>query len=140
MADPIRASIYIDAEPDRVFSYFTRPEAMVRWMGDFARLDPTPGGEFAVDIKGVPVRGRYLEVEPPTRLLISWGHAGSDRLPPGTSTLEVRLRPERHGTRVDIVHSDLPEPEASRHVRGWQHFLARLADAARLKTGAGLAP
>ena len=131
MADPIRASIYIDAEPDRVFAYFTRPEAMVRWMGDFARLDPTAGGEFAVDIKGVPVRGRYLEVEPPTRLLISWGHAGSDRLPPGTSTVEVRLRPERRGTRVDIVHSDLPEPEASRHVQGWHHFLARMAEDAR---------
>jgi uncharacterized protein YndB with AHSA1/START domain len=126
MAEPITASIHIRAEPRRVFAYFTQPEAMVRWMGEFARLDATAGGEFAVDIRGVPVRGRYLEVEPPHRLLISWGHAGSDRLPPGASTVEVRLRAERGGTRVDVTHRGLPEPEATRHAAGWRHFLDRL--------------
>jgi uncharacterized protein YndB with AHSA1/START domain len=128
--DPIVESIHVDAAPERVFGYFTAPDAIVRWMGEYARLDPTPGGEFAVDIKGVPVRGRYLELDPPHRLLISWGHAGSDHLPPGASTLEVRLRPDRGGTRVEVVHRDLPEPEATGHVAGWRHFLARLALAA----------
>ena len=130
MAEPISASIFVAAPPERVFAYFTRPEEMVRWMGEFAVLDPRAGGEFAVDIKGVPVRGRYLEIDPPNRLRISWGHAGSDRLPPGASTLEVRLRAERDGTRVTVVHSDLPEPEATGHVRGWRFFLGRLAEAA----------
>jgi len=37
---------------------------MVRWMGDFARLDPAAGGEFAVDIRGVPVRGRVASQVP----------------------------------------------------------------------------
>jgi uncharacterized protein YndB with AHSA1/START domain len=78
----------------------------------------------------VPVRGRYLEVDPPHRLLISWGHAGSERLPPGASTLEVRLTPAGTGTEVRIIHRDLPEPEASGHARGWPHFLARLELAA----------
>jgi uncharacterized protein YndB with AHSA1/START domain len=130
MREPLRAAIHIDAEPPQVFAYFTRPEAMVRWMGEFAHLDARPGGEFAVDIRGVPVRGRYLEVDPPTRLLISWGHAGSDRLPPGASTLEVRLTPEHGGTRVEITHRGLPEPEATRHLSGWRYFLVRLAGAA----------
>ena len=129
MAEPISASIFIAAPPERVFAYFTRPEAMVRWMGEFARLDPRRGGDFAVDIKGVPVRGRYLEVDPPNRLRISWGHAGSERLPPGASTLEVELRAERDGTRVTVVHSDLPEPEATAHLGGWRFFLGRLAEA-----------
>ena len=30
-----------------------------------------PGGRFALDIKGAPVRGRFLELDPPRRLLIS---------------------------------------------------------------------
>jgi hypothetical protein len=51
-------------------------------MGDYAVLDPVPGGEFSLDINGVPVRGRYLEVDRSRRLLLSWGHAGSERLPP----------------------------------------------------------
>jgi uncharacterized protein YndB with AHSA1/START domain len=62
-------------------------------MGDYAVLDPVPGGQFTLDINGVPVRGCYLAVERPRRLLISWGHAGSERLPPGASTLEVIFAP-----------------------------------------------
>jgi uncharacterized protein YndB with AHSA1/START domain len=130
MPDPVTASVHIEAERERVFEYFTNPQAMVRWMGDYAVLDPSPGGEFTVDIEGVPVRGRYVEVEPPSRLVISWGHAGSERLPPGASTLEVLLRPVPGGTRVEITHRDLPEPEAGLHRGGWPHFLAQLATAA----------
>jgi uncharacterized protein YndB with AHSA1/START domain len=100
-------------------------------MGEYAVLNPAPGGEFTVDIRGVAVRGRYLEVEPPTRLLISWGHAGSDRLPPGASLLEVRLQPTGVGTTVTIRHSGLPEPEATGHRQGWRHFLAQLEAATR---------
>jgi uncharacterized protein YndB with AHSA1/START domain len=99
-------------------------------MGDYALLEPSPGGAFEVDINGVPIRGRYLEVEPPHRLLISWGHAGSDRLPPGASTVEVRLSPAGGGTRVEIEHRDLPQDMRDAFGRGWPHFVARLAVAA----------
>jgi uncharacterized protein YndB with AHSA1/START domain len=129
-AEPHTASVHIAAAPERVFDYFTRAEETVRWMGDFAVLDPRPGGEFTVDIDGVPVRGRYLEVDRPRRLVVSWGHAGSERLPPGSSTLEVTLAPEEGGTTVRIVHRDLPEPEARQHALGWAHFLERLVVAA----------
>ena len=129
-AEPLTASVHIEAAPEQVFEYFTSPEAIVRWMGDYALLQPTPGGAFEVDINGVPVRGRYLEVEPPHRLLISWGHAGSDRLPPGASTVEVRLSPAGGGTRVEIEHRDLPEDMRDAFGRGWPHFVARLAVAA----------
>jgi uncharacterized protein YndB with AHSA1/START domain len=127
-AEPFRTAIHVDAEPERVFEHFTRAEAMVRWMGEYALLDPRAGGEFAVDVQGVPVRGRYVEVDPPHRLVISWGHAGSDILPPGASTVEVRLTPAAGGTDVELVHRDLPEPHATRHAQGWPHFLARLAE------------
>jgi len=106
--EPYTASIHVDAPAERVYEHFTRPEAIVRWMGDYAALDPTPGGQFALDINGVPVRGRYLELEPPRRLVISWGHAGSERLPPGSSTVEITLTPRDGGTLVEIVHRGLP--------------------------------
>jgi uncharacterized protein YndB with AHSA1/START domain len=127
VADAIEHDVFIAAEPERVFRYFTRVEDLVRWMGDFAVLDPRPGGEFTVDINGVPVRGRYLELDPPRRLLISWGHAGSDVLPPGASTVEITLVAERGGTTVRLSHRDLPAQEAQVHAAGWPHFLERLA-------------
>jgi uncharacterized protein YndB with AHSA1/START domain len=129
-ATPYTASVHIDAAPERVFDYFTKPEAILRWMGDYAALDPTPGGQFTLDINGVPVRGQYLEIDRPRRLLLSWGHAGSERLPPGASTVEVTLTPHDGGTRVTIVHAGLPEPEDRQHRLGWPHFLERLVLAA----------
>ena len=125
-ADPFTASVHIAAAPEIVFDYFTRADAIVRWMGDYAALDPRPDGEFTLDINGVPVRGRYLEIESPRRLVISWGHAGSERLPPGSSTVEVTLTPDGDGTTVTVVHRDLPELEARQHALGWEHFLERL--------------
>jgi uncharacterized protein YndB with AHSA1/START domain len=134
-AEPVRAAIHVDALPERVFAYFTDAEAMVAWMGDSARLEPTVGGEFAVDVRGVAVRGRYLELDPPHRLVFSWGHEGSAELPPAASTVEVRLVPARGGTNVVIEHRDLPGPRVAGHRRGWDMFLRRLAVAAGGEAG-----
>ena len=133
--EPHRASIVVAAEREAVFDFFTVADQMVRWMGDYAVLDARPGGEFTVDINGVAVRGAYLELEPPRRVVVSWGHAGSERLPPGASTVEITLTPTDGGTLVTVVHSGLPEPDVSQHAAGWRHFLGRLA-----QTGAGLDP
>ena len=124
---PYRTFIDIAAPPDQVYPYLTRPDAIVTWMGDYAVLDAVPGGVFHLDINGVPVRGRYLELDPPHRLLISWGHAGSEVLPPGASTVEITLAAIPGGTRVTVEHRDLPPGEAAQHAIGWPRFLARLA-------------
>ncbi|MGH3611010.1 MAG: SRPBCC family protein [Pseudonocardiaceae bacterium] len=129
-AEPVAASVFVKAPPERVYEYFTRPDAIVRWMGDYALLEPHPGGRFTLNIRGAPVRGRYLELEPPHRLLISWGYAGSEQLAPGASTVEVRLIAQPGGTRVELEHRDLPTEETHGHVSGWAHYLARLQAAA----------
>jgi len=126
-AECYRDSIHIDAEPEFVYSYFTQPEALARWMADRAILDPRPGGRFTLVFGDRTVDGQYVELDPPTRLVITWGRVGSATFPPASSTLEVTLTPEDGGTRVSIVHSGLPASEAPRHILGWQHYLGRLA-------------
>ena len=134
-ADPVTAAVHIDAPPERVYEYFTRADAIVTWMGDYAVLEAEPGGQFTVDVKGAPVRGRFLALDPPHRILISWGYAGSGRLPPGASTVEIRFTAENGGTRVELEHRDLPAEERPGHVSGWAHYMARLEAA-----GAGRDP
>lgn len=119
-------SIEIAAKPAVVFEYLVTPAAMTAWMGQHAVLEPHPGGVFAVDIAGSPIRGEYLEVEPPRRIVVSWGVAGSDDLPPGASMVTFTLTPSAQGTRVDVVHSGLPDADLAGHVDGWSHFLPRL--------------
>ncbi|HEY9294151.1 MAG TPA: SRPBCC domain-containing protein [Microlunatus sp.] len=124
------ASIEIAAAPEIVFDYLTTAEGMTAWMGQHAELDPQPGGVFAVDIAGYPVRGNYLRLERPQTVVVSWGFAGSNDLPAGASTVEFRLTSIEGGTRVDLTHSNLPDTEVPGHATGWQHFLPRLGVAA----------
>jgi uncharacterized protein YndB with AHSA1/START domain len=125
-AEPFRDSILVEAAPDLVFDYFTRAEALVRWMGDRAVLDARPGGEFTLFFDDRRVEGRYVEVDRPRRLVITWGRSGSREVPPFSSTLEVTFAPETGGTRVSVVHHGLPDSEAARHALGWHHYLGRL--------------
>lgn len=130
-----RSSIAIAATPAEVFAFLVTPEGLTAWMGTEAMLDPQPGGTFAVTIAGNAIRGRYLDVHYPDRVVVSWGHEGSDVLPPGTSRVSFTLTATATGTQVDLVHSGLPDPAAAGHRDGWQHFLPRLRLAA-----AGMSP
>jgi uncharacterized protein YndB with AHSA1/START domain len=131
MAD-YTTSVDIEAPPEVVFAHLVTPEGMVAWLGDHATLDPTPGGTFAVDIGGTPVRGEYVEVDPPHLVVVTWGVAGNAHLPAGSSRVELRLTALDGGTRthLDLVHSGLPADEIPAHAQGWAQCLARLQQAA----------
>jgi len=120
-------SIELPAPPETVFDYFTDPELLLTWIGDHAVLDPKPGGEFTLDIEGIPVRGQYLEVVAPSRILLSWGHAGSLTLPPGSTEVEFKLTPTAAGgTLVEVEHRNLPTEHLASHRIGWPMFTGRL--------------
>jgi len=69
----LTATVRIAAPPADVFPYFTNATLMVQWIGEWADLRPEPGGLFALDISTTPVRGEYVEVEPPRRVVFTWG-------------------------------------------------------------------
>lgn len=129
-AERFQGSIFVDASPEEVFPYFTEAEALATWMGDRAVVEPRPGGKLVIAFDDRVVEGRYVEVEFPRRVVVTWGRHGSVRLPPGGSTLEVTFEAEGTGTRVTIVHDGLPDLERELHARGWSHYLPRLASAA----------
>ena len=124
--------VYIEATPETVFSFFTDPEKVARWKGQEATVDPRPGGIYRVVINDENiVRGEYVALEPPDRVVFTWGwEAEGHPLPPGASTVEVTLAAEGEGTRLRLVHSSLPEETQGAHDEGWALYLPRLAIAA----------
>lgn len=131
MSETFRTSIDIAVAQEQVFDYFVRPELLVRWMGDYARLEASDGGVFSVDINGTMIRGHFLRVERPNLIEIAWGEAGNAAMPPGATRLIVTLVPQGGGTRLTLEHTGLVPAEAKKHAIGWPHFIERLVVAAR---------
>lgn len=123
MTSTFECSIDIDASPKTVFGYFVDPKAIVEWIGDYAVLDARPGGEFTLDIEGIPVRGRYVDVLEPERIIVTWGHAGSETMPPGSTEVEFVFDPTASGTRLTVAHRQIPDEHAASHRVGWPMFL-----------------
>jgi uncharacterized protein YndB with AHSA1/START domain len=132
-ANAVEVEVRIEASPETVFDFFTDPDKMIQWMGRSAELDPRRGGALRCDMNGRNVAsGEYVELDPPRRVVFTWGWEGEDSVtPPGSSTVEVLLVPDGNGTRLRLIHRDLPSAEsAERHGQGWRHYGERLATAA----------
>ena len=131
--DAVEVEVRIAASPETVFDFFTEPDLMIQWTARSAQLDPRPGGGFHLDINDkAVVSGEYVALEPPNRVVFTWGWEGEDSVtPPGSSTVEVLLAADGDGTLLRLIHRDLPSEESAvNHGRGWRHYLDRLAVAA----------
>jgi uncharacterized protein YndB with AHSA1/START domain len=131
VTDPkvLSASVRIAAPPAEVFPYFVDPNLIVEWLGDWADLRAEPGGVFAIDMSTTPVRGTYVEVDPPRRVVFTWGVAGRDSLPPGSTTVEIVLTADGPDTVVELFHHDLPDDAFDSHREGWGQKLDQLVHA-----------
>ena len=133
----------IAAPPEIVWSYLTDPELYRLWQGVDAELDARPGGTYRVTMTGrtgTVVRGTYLEVEPPTRIVLTWGWedrpeglaAGARDVPVGASTIEMTLSPDGDDTVLHVRHAGLPTEDAvTFHTGGWNMSLERLTAVAQ---------
>ncbi len=134
--EPIVREVRIEARPETVFEFFTDPAKLTRWLCAAATVDPRPGGvcHQTHEAEGGPyhMRGEFVEVAPPTRVVFTWGFTNPDAsVAPGASTVEVTLEPDGAGTLLRLVHRDLPEAAIESHTGGWTRLLAELAEVAR---------
>ena len=112
-----------------MFAYLTDPTKFTEWMGIGAELNPSPGGAFRLDVDGEHfAAGRYLEVEPPHRLVMTWGWEGNELVAPESTTVEITLTAEGDGTLLRLRHTGLPtEEEMTNHRAGWRMYTTNLA-------------
>lgn len=127
--DVVVHEIDLAEPPEVVFAMFVDPLRLVRWIGLNAEVEPRPGGIFRFEVvPGQFCEGHYLVVEPPQRLVFTWGWTDpAMALPPDCSSVEVTLYPEGAGTRLRLVHTGLPAGGGRLlHDDGWTRFLERL--------------
>jgi uncharacterized protein YndB with AHSA1/START domain len=73
--------------------------------------------------------GRFLELDPPRRLVISYGWRDDLMgVPPESTTVEIELVEEDGKTILSLVQRGLPPGVVDDHRRGWGFFTERLQE------------
>jgi uncharacterized protein YndB with AHSA1/START domain len=137
----LRLERSFDASPEAVFDAWTSPEVLRRWWaagGDWrtpvAEVDLRVGGGYRLSMESPEagalhtVRGEYLEVSRPERLVYSWCWEEDSAQPGHVSTVAVEFREDGERTTVVLEHSGLESSDSSeKHRVGWEGCLENLS-------------
>jgi uncharacterized protein YndB with AHSA1/START domain len=144
----LRVTRVIQAPRERVFRAWTDPEQVSRWffpVGGHSdvELDARVGGTFRIIFRQAFARhvlrmkpwhcvGTYLEIDPPERLVFTFGWEGTP-WEIGESLVTVELRELDEATELVLLH----ERNRNRRVRafhsqGWSIVLRRMAKLLRM--------
>jgi uncharacterized protein YndB with AHSA1/START domain len=124
-----------NASPEKVFSAWTDPEKMKRWMGPgqvFAKhteSDPRVGGRYRIVMQApsgeeFDVSGVFREVIANEKLVYTWGGT----LTPEQQTLiTVTFKRDGDGTLFTLTHEQFPDDAVrDAHQGGWNGALEKL--------------
>jgi uncharacterized protein YndB with AHSA1/START domain len=125
-----------DAPPAQVFSAWTDPEKIKRWMGPGevkalgVESDLRPGGRYrwlmqAPNGEAHDVGGVYREVIPDRKLVFTWTWKST---PERESLVTVDITPDGTGTLLTLTHEHFfDEDVRDRHQHGWSGAMDKLA-------------
>jgi uncharacterized protein YndB with AHSA1/START domain len=110
----------IPAGADRIYKAWLDSKEHAAMTGGSATSESHVGGKFSA-WDGY-IRGTNLELEPGRRIVQSWR---SNDFPDGApdSRVEVKLEAADGGTRVTLLHSNVPEGQSADYEKGWrEHY------------------
>lgn len=121
---------YIHATPERVWEALTSADLTGDFWGHSNVSDWQPGSPWEhrrTDGSGIADGGGVvLEADPPTRLVMTFGEAGSGA-GPDASTVTFLVEPHHEIVRLTVTHENLPSAEDADLVSaGWPAVMANL--------------
>jgi uncharacterized protein YndB with AHSA1/START domain len=123
-----------DAPPARVFAAWLDLEQFQAWIGpegvdcEVQLLEPQVGGRYRLVMdtpeRVIPVSGVFKSIEPPRRLVFTWGWEGD---PIRQSLITLTFRELGGKTELTLRQEGLGSVESrDGHVRGWTSALNKL--------------
>lgn len=129
----------VAANPGRVFEAWTSPEQVKRWTcpdptaSVDVEIDLRVGGHYSIcmHVEGGPftAHGTYREVDPPRRLVYTWGWKEEAHAMKAETVVTVEFVPAQGGTEIRLTHIGFPTPDdRDGHGEGWKICVERLAE------------
>ncbi|MHA2163467.1 MAG: SRPBCC domain-containing protein [Candidatus Thorarchaeota archaeon] len=119
MTEKLRTSSIIPGRPEDIYEAWLDSEKHGAMTGSKAEVEPGIDGKFTA-WDGY-IEGSTIEMEPGRRILQKWR---TSNFPDGSpdSILEIVLEDVRKGTRVVLVHTEIPDGQAAEYEEGWREF------------------
>ena len=116
MPESFEVSAVLPASPQQLYLAWLSSDEHTAFTGGGAEVDPRVGGRFTA-WDGY-IEGKTLELEPHRRIVQTWRTA---EFPEGSedSRLEVRLEEADGGTKITLVHTNIPDGQGEDYRHGW---------------------
>jgi len=123
--ETIQVSGVIYASPERIYQAWLDSEEHTKFTGGKASVESGIGGRFTA-WDGY-IEGTTIELEPGRRIVQAWRTTEFPSESPD-SRVEIHLEPVDEGTRILLLHSEIPPGQGSQYEQGWkEHYLEPLA-------------
>jgi activator of HSP90 ATPase len=119
MKNRFTLSEIISAKPAEIYEVWLSSEGHTAMTGSHAKADGKVGGKFSA-WDGY-IFGRTLELTPNQRIVQTWRTSEFPDDAPD-SRLEVLLEEVAEGTKITLIHSDMPEDQIDSYRQGWEDF------------------
>ncbi len=106
----------IVAEPADVYNALTNKVMIEIWTGEDAEMEETAGSEFSLWEDSIS--GKNLEFVKDFKIVQEWyfGEEDEDK----KSIVTIKLHPDKGGTSMEVVHTNIPEEAYENIVEGWE--------------------
>ena len=119
MTRPIQQSVVFKASPRTLYEMYMDSKKHSAATGGAARISRTPGGRFTAWNK--MLCGRTLLLVPDKMIVQSWRSVNFKHAHPD-SILVITFRKIAGGTRVDLVHVNVPVRDHHGVSKGWPAY------------------
>ena len=119
MKTTFKVSAVLPVNREHLYEAWLSSKKHSAFTGGKARIQAKVGGRFTA-WDGY-ISGRTVALEPFRRIVQSWR---TTEFPPGSpdSRLEVLFDDARTGTRITLMHSEIPQGQAEQYKAGWREY------------------
>lgn len=119
MKNEFTVSIVLSSTPEEIFRAWLSTEGHAAMTGSPAKVEPRVGGKFSA-WDGY-IFGTTLEMKPYSHIVQAWR---TTEFPEGSadSRVEILLEAVEGGTKITLIHSEIPEGQADDYKKGWDDF------------------
>jgi uncharacterized protein YndB with AHSA1/START domain len=125
----LERTLIIGARRETVFRFFTDPIRWASWWGAGSTIEPHPSGRVLIRYPGgTEAVGEVLEIDPPERLVFTYGYAKGVPVAPGASLVTITLEDHGGSTRLRLTHAFSEPRVRDEHLQGWRYQLSLFAN------------